>query len=174
MSPEELFEENYKFAYWLVRKRFPLLADDEDVNQEALIGLWKACTIYDPKNGKFTTVATRCIMNEVLMFLRKNRRRHNIIFYSLEDELSGADNLRFSDVTPDPNWNVKFCNSEFKQSVSSLTEREQLIVRMRLAGFNQTYIANEVGLSQAYVSRLLKSILKKLGIPGKQRKDAKK
>ena len=46
MESKGMFEKNLRFAYWYVRKHFPMYADDEDIMQEALIGLWKASQSY--------------------------------------------------------------------------------------------------------------------------------
>lgn len=160
MTPEELFEEHYKFAYWYLARKFPEFARDDDMKQEALIGLWRACTIYDSNVGSFTALATKCIVNQVLMQFRKQSK---LVVFSMEEEIPDRDGLTASGRLCDPCWENSFLNSEFMQDVSQLSDREQFILKSRLGGMSQKDIANKVGLSQGMVSRLIRSSMRKMG-----------
>lgn len=161
-TKEELFKDNYKFAFWLVRKKFPMLANDDDIKQEALIGLWKACCVYDESAGKFTALATRCVTNQILMWLRKSTNQCKLVACSLEDTIHDTDDLTVADTIQDPDWGVEFCRMEFEQSLTALDKRKQLILNLKLDGLNQRRIANILGISQSHVSRLMKSAMKQL------------
>lgn len=70
MDREALFLENQRLAYYVMQKQFRTLANDEDIVQEAMAGLWKACRKFDDSKAMFSTFAVACIRNEVLMALR--------------------------------------------------------------------------------------------------------
>lgn len=77
MSPNELFEQNVNLAYSYIHKNDIYLDgyDQEDLFQEALAALWKACLNFDPSRGvKFSTFATSCIKNHFSDLIRKNTK----------------------------------------------------------------------------------------------------
>lgn len=159
---EELFQEHQLFAYWLLNKQFPSIANDEDVKQEALIGLWAACCTYDSSLGKFSTLATRCITNQVLMWIRKSNKYKKVAACSLDDPIQNCDNMTLADRIPDPNWETAFVNAEFTRKLHTLSQEDRVIVKLRLLGETQSYIAKQLGRSQAYVSRRLKQIYRRM------------
>ena len=73
-SIEELFEENQKLVYFVVNKYYDWLAEDEDIIQEGFLGLYKASLTWDSSRSKFSTYATRCILNQIRHELRKRSR----------------------------------------------------------------------------------------------------
>lgn len=82
MSTQSFFDDNINLAYSYVHKNGIIIPghEKEDIIQLALIGLWKACSSFNPnKNIKFSTYATNCIRNEVLMALRKETGKTKII-----------------------------------------------------------------------------------------------
>lgn len=85
---ENRIRENVKLTYFVIATYFPYFNGDEDIQEIALIGLWKAIEKYDKEQpASFSTFAVKVIKNEILCFLRTNREfKHNIILVSLETE----------------------------------------------------------------------------------------
>lgn len=75
MTPEERFQENQKLVHFILQKKFPLVAFDEDVIQEANMGLWKACIGFDEAKGySFSTFAGTIITMRSLNYTAQERK----------------------------------------------------------------------------------------------------
>lgn len=147
----------------------------EDLVSIGTVGLIKAVNTFSrDKNIKLATYASRCIENEILMYLRKyNQYRYDI---SIDEPLNvdwDGNELLLSDVLGTENdcVNAHIEDEVEKQllhdAVNKLGERERLIMEMRF-GLNgrkektQKEVADEIGISQSYISRLEKRIIKQL------------
>lgn len=159
MTPEELFEQNMRLGYWCLSRYFYMYEADEDAQQQALIGLWKACLTYNHKRARFATYAIPCINNEVRMWLRKSGSVLPTV--SIDDELPWCEGATVAETVPDPNYGPEE-KVLFKESLSmGLSDRERALVRCALQGMTQGEMAAELGLSQSYCSRLLKALKKR-------------
>jgi RNA polymerase sporulation-specific sigma factor len=147
----------------------------EDLVSIGTIGLIKAVNTFSPqKNIKLATYASRCIENEILMFLRKSSQHKNDI--SLDEPLNidwDGNELLLSDILGSDGEEVTGnCESQAEKSVlleavNRLPEREReiMIMRFGLAGGGektQKEVADIIGISQSYISRLEKRIIKRL------------
>ena len=148
----------------------------EDLVSIGTIGLIKAVKTFCPdKNIKLATYASRCIENEILMYLRKTTQHKNDI--SIDEPLnfdSEGNELLLSDILgTDTDLVVRGIESEVEISlllneVSKLNPRERQIMEMRFGlgeykrELTQKQVADIVGISQSYISRLEKRIIKKL------------
>lgn len=124
MHKEQLFDDNMNLAYSYVHKsgiRIPGYTQ-EDLFQTALIGLWKACRTFDSQKGiKFSTYATNCIKNELLMALRKYKKDQNIL--SL-DAILGTKTLRYETFEDD-------VITQLKLQAMELTREEKVILWLK-------------------------------------------
>ena len=149
----------------------------EDLISIGTIGLIKAVNTFDPaKKIKLATYASRCIENEVLMFLRRNSRTK--VEVSLDEPLKtdwDGNELLLSDVLgtdPDVVYRSMEENAERQMlfaALSRLPPREQKIMTLRfgLGGrpeMTQKEVADQMGISQSYISRLEKRILSRLHV----------
>ena len=147
----------------------------DDLTSIGTMGLIKAVKSFIPsKNIKFATYASRCVENEILMFLRKRSNRN--IDISMDEALStdsDGNELNLIDVLyTDENEISRNMETESDknavwQSLETLPKREKEIMVMRfgLGGTQektQKEVADIIGISQSYISRLEKKILKKL------------
>ena len=170
-----LIERNLRLVVFIARKFDNTNVGLEDLISIGTIGLIKAVNTFDPdKKIKLATYASRCIENEVLMFLRHNSKlRHEI---SLDEPLRtdwDGNELLLSDVLGTESDLVSRGIEEDAErqllhgALSHLSPREQRIMHMRfgMAGYRemtQKEVADVLGISQSYISRLEKRILNRL------------
>ena len=172
-----LIERNLRLVVFLARKFENTGVALEDLISIGTIGLIKAVNTFDPaKKIKLATYASRCIENEVLMFLRRNSRTK--VEVSLDEPLNtdwDGNELLLSDVLgtdPDVVYRSMEENAERQMlfaALSRLPPREQKIMTLRfgLGGrpeMTQKEVADQMGISQSYISRLEKRILSRLHV----------
>lgn len=157
MTPEELYFKNEALVYHVLHKKFPMSCFDDDFQQIARLGLWKACLRYDETKGKFSTYAVPCIANQIKMELRKMSKRPQEV--SLEAMISTSNddsNLSISGTLIGES-DVEFADTTWTHH---LTERQKLILDLLCDGMVQADIAKEIRMSQTMVSREVTKIRK--------------
>lgn len=153
MTPEELYLANERLAYWVLAKFYPAFQMDEDYQQVAKIGLWKACLGYkEDAQIKFSSYASRCILNEICNYFRDGRRllRDNYSDISLST-IVGENGMTLETALPGDE-DVRFI--DLKGFWESLTSRERKIVRMLMQGLTNREIGNSIGVSNQRVSEI--------------------
>jgi len=172
---EELIEHNLRLVVYIARKFENTGLDIDDLISVGAMGLIKAVSSFDgEKNIKLATYASRCIENEILMYLRKTNKCKADV--SLDEPLnvdSEGNELLLSDILGTEASTVfePIENSGeqdvLRMALASLSERENAIMSLRF-GLNggeemtQKEVADFLGISQSYISRLEKKIVKKL------------
>ena len=174
-AKNKLIEHNLRLVVFLAKKYENTGYDVEDLVSIGSIGLIKGINTYKlDKNIKLATYASRCISNEILMFLRKNKKRRGEI--SFEDTLnydSEGNELHLEDILGTeidyvPNEYEKTLNKEIlTREIKSLDEREKEIMTLRYGlnnteEYTQKEVAEKLGISQSYISRIEKKVIKKL------------
>ena len=172
---ERLIVHNLRLVVYIAKKFESTGTGVEDLISIGTIGLIKAVNTFKPdKNIKLATYASRCIENEILMFLRKSSQYRNEI--SIDEPLNidwDGNELLLSDIlgTDDDIVNRGIENEAercmLREAVDSLKGRERQIMRMRFGlddGKEKTQkeVADIIGISQSYISRLEKKIIKSL------------
>ena len=170
-----LIEHNLRLVAFIARKFENTNVGIEDLISIGTIGLIKAVNTFDPtKKIKLATYASRCIENEILMYLRRNSKSRQDI--SLDEPLStdwDGNELLLSDVLGSDDDDVYRAIEEdvdrelLRDALKKLTGREQRIMCLRfgLSGGEcrtQKEVADVLGISQSYLSRLEKKILHRL------------
>ncbi len=172
-----LIERNLRLVVYIAKKFDNTGVGVEDLISIGTIGLIKAInTFKNDKNIKLATYASRCIENEILMFLRRNSRVRMEI--SIDEplnvdwdgnELLLSDILGTDDDTVYKNIETEMDKTLLETAVSKLDERERTIIELRygintIGGTEKTQkeVADLLGISQSYISRLEKKIIKKL------------
>lgn len=170
-----LITHNLRLVVYIAKKFESTGIGIEDLVSIGTIGLIKAVNTFCPsKNIKLATYASRCIENEILMFLRKSSQYKNELSFDeplnidwdgnellLSDILGTDENIVNSGVEYEAERNVLL------EALERLPEREKEIMKMRF-GINtgremtQKEVADMIGISQSYISRLEKRIIKKL------------
>ena len=171
----ELIERNLRLVVYIARKFENTGIGVEDLISTGTIGLIKAVNTFDgTKRVKLATYASRCIENEILMHLRKNLKMKYEV--SIDEPLNidwDGNELLLSDVLGTENDTVmrgmedEDDKKTLREAVKRLSARERLIVELRfgLSGEDektQKQVADMLGISQSYISRLEKRIIRRL------------
>lgn len=173
-SKSKLIEHNLRLVLYIAKKFENTKLSIEDLVSVGSIGLIKAVDSYKlDKNIKLATYASRCIENEILMYLRKANKSINDL--SLDDNLTNSeenDGLSLGEMIPDDfslSEEVELNDQKvfLLKIIENLNKREKVIISMRygLNGYEeltQKEVADIMNISQSYISRLEKNILKKL------------
>lgn len=170
-----LIERNLRLVIYIARKFENTGVGVEDLISVGTIGLIKAVNTFDPeKKIKLATYASRCIENEILMYLRRNSKvKAEISFYEPLNIDWDGNKLLLSDILGTENDCVyNLIEGEVDKqllviALRKLNEREKKIVELRygLTGVGektQKEVADMLGISQSYISRLEKRIIKRL------------
>jgi RNA polymerase sporulation-specific sigma factor len=170
-----LIERNLRLVVYIARKFENTGINIEDLVSIGTIGLIKAVNTFDPeKKIKLATYASRCIENEILMFLRRNSKVKSEVSFDeplnidwdgnellLSDVLGTENDIIYRDLEEQVDKKLLY------KALDKLSERERIIMEMRF-GLNgeeektQKDVADILGISQSYISRLEKRIIKRL------------
>jgi RNA polymerase sporulation-specific sigma factor len=174
-SRKELIEHNLRLVVYIARRFENTGINIEDLISIGTIGLIKAVGTYRAdKNIKLATYASRCIENEILMYLRKNANRKGEVSFDeplntdwdgnellLSDVLGTEEDTVMRPIEEDVERNL------LAAAINALSPREKQIITMRFGlggGREQTQkeVADQLGISQSYISRLEKRIISRL------------
>lgn len=173
----DLIEHNLRLVVYIAKRFDNTGVGVEDLISIGTIGLIKAINSYNPeKNIKLATYASRCIENEILMYLRRNSKTKAEV--SIDEPLNvdwDGNELLLSDILgTDEDIIYKDLENEaerkmLNKAIGKLTDRERMIVDLRYGlsakdGEEKTQkeVADMLGISQSYISRLEKKIIKRL------------
>lgn len=176
-AKKKLIEHNLRLVVYIAKKFDNTGVGVEDLISIGTIGLIKSINTFNPdKNIKLATYASRCIENEILMYLRRNNKTK--LEVSIDEPLNvdwDGNELLLSDILgTDEDTIYRDLENEAERKVlvkalECLTKRERLIVKMRYgleseSGEEKTQkeVADILGISQSYISRLEKKIMQRL------------
>lgn len=171
----KLIEHNLRLVVFLAKKYENTGVDLEDLVSIGTIGLMKGIKTFSmDKNIKLATYASRCIDNEILMFLRKNKKIKTEISFdeSLSFDADGNE-LHLEDVLgTEPDLVTKPLEDELNRNlmleeINKLSSRDREIIIMRYGLYGhiektQKEVAELLGISQSYISRIEKKVIKRL------------
>lgn len=175
MARDKLIEHNLRLVVYIAKKFESTGVGVEDLVSIGAIGLIKAVNTFCPARGiKLATYASRCIENEILMFLRKTQNQKNEV--SIDEPLHidwDGNELLLSDVLGTDsdvvhhNIEKDVDKSLLETAIGHLSRRERVIMEMRFGlrdgvGRTQKEVADLLGISQSYISRLEKRIIQRL------------
>ena len=176
-AKSELIEHNLRLVVYIAKKFDNTSVGVEDLISIGTIGLIKAINTFNPtKNIKLATYASRCIENEILMYLRRTSKMK--LEVSIDEPLNvdwDGNELLLSDILgTDEDVIYRDIETDVERSllmtaIAGLTGRERMIIELRF-GLNtaggeektQKEVADMLGISQSYISRLEKKIMKRL------------
>ncbi len=172
-----LIEHNLRLVVYIAKKFDNTGVGVEDLISIGTIGLIKSINTFQPsKNIKLATYASRCIENEILMYLRRNNKTRLEVSFDeplnvdwdgnellLSDILGTEEDVIYRDIENQVE------RSLLKKALAKLNDREKLIISLRYGigtkdgiEMTQKEVAELLGISQSYISRLEKKIMKQL------------
>lgn len=171
---DRIIRHNLRLVAHIVKKYYSVPGDAEDLISIGTIGLIKAVNSFDnTKKIRFSTYASRCIENEILMTFRKERKSPSTI--SMQEPIeAGKDgsNLTVIDVVPDEflldeDYETKEEHELLYRMVDQLTGRERQVIRLRYGlssqpPLTQQQVADLLGISRSYISRIEKAAVQRL------------
>ncbi len=171
----KLIEHNLRLVVFIAKKYETKLDTLEDLVSIGSIGLIKGINTYKiDKNIRLATYASRCISNEILMYLRKNKKRVGDVSFEealsfdsegnelhLEDIIGTSEDVTYKEY--ERLTNIKL----LKETIDELNPRDKKIMIMRYGLYNtkeytQKEVASILGISQSYISRIEKKVIKRL------------
>lgn len=172
---EKLIEHNLRLVAHVVRKYYAASPDKDDLVSIGSIGLIKAIDSFDPDNGaKFATYGVRCIQNEILMYFRSRKKlSQEVSIHDTIDTDRDGNPLTYMDVMGTDDTIADDIDAKIKLSKAAafitkgLDDRERQIITLRygLTGEKpvaQREVAEMLGISRSYVSRIEKAALEKI------------
>ena len=175
LARNKLIEHNLRLVVFIAKKYETKNDTLEDLVSIGSIGLIKGINTYKiDKNIRLATYASRCISNEILMYIRKNKKRNNDVSFEEALSFDGEGNeLHLEDIMGTDEDVVlkeyeKKVNLECLQNlIKSLNERDRQIMIMRYGlfetkAYTQKEVAEILGISQSYISRIEKKVIRKL------------
>ena len=174
---QKLIEHNLRLVAHIAKKYYADENDRDDLVSIGTVGLIKAVDSFDPTKGiRLSSYASRCIENEILMYLRRNNKTK--LEVSIDEPLNvdwDGNELLLSDILgTDEDVIYRDMENEaerriLRNAVAKLSERERTIVSLRFGldtpdgqEMTQKEVAAYLGISQSYISRLEKKIMKRL------------
>ena len=173
----KLVEHNLRLVVYIAKKFDNTGVVVEDLISIGTIGLMKAINTFNPeKNIKLATYASRCIENEILMYLRRNNKTKMEVSIDeplnvdwdgnellLSDILGTSEDIIYKDIEREVDRKL------LRKALETLSERERTIICLRFGlgdiqgkELTQKEVADQLGISQSYISRLEKKIMKRL------------
>lgn len=168
MDPHQRFTENIKLVpfavHQVLHRPVGAVQDDEDLVQVGSIGLWNACLTYDESKGyKFSSYATKCIINEVCLYLRRNVMNQiktvsieNIVSKGNEDDST----LTYENSLEDQHTDL-IKRMQINEIVKTLTPKEKEIFQALYAGNTQSKIAQNLHVTRQHINNIYNNIKNK-------------
>lgn len=177
-AKEELFKINRGLNFYIAKRFENTKMEIDDLISVSNIGMIKAYNTFDLNKGtKFISYASRIMTNEILMYLRKDKKHNGLA--NLEQTISqdmDGNNLTLMEVIPAPEDNIKTEDYDLMQYVLNIfnkeaNERDKIVLKKCIIN-NETQrkVANELGFSQSYIARLIirvERMLKNIAETGK-------
>lgn len=171
---DKLIEHNLRLVAHIAKKYENTSEDKDDILSIGILGLIKAVDTFQIKNGNtLATYAARCIENEILMTLRSNKNKRNLVYLQSPVAIDKDGNeMELLDLIEDPNvdlyesYKKRHLSKALDLALKELTTREYDIISKRYGlngvAFTQKEIASRMKISRSYVSRIEKRALLKL------------
>ena len=162
---ERLVLDNLRLAGYMAQKYKSTGIDFDELTSISYMGLVKAANSYQPERGKFSSLACQTIYRDIMYCIRK--RKHSIHCISLDSERCNRDgdfySLQESLGTEDPDIQRLDNTGLYENMISCLNRKERLAIELVVVrGEKQQTAAEQLGISQSYVSGLCKTGLEKM------------
>ncbi len=167
-----IIEHNMRLVSFICSKYYKSITEKEDIFQIGLIGLVKAVDSYDyTKNIKFSTYASKIILNEINAYLKKENK--NNMELSINGQINGNEDITLEDTLEDKNFDLVTSYEEkelklyIRKYLMTLSEVERKVIEKRFGFYSnnpmtQCEVGKLLGYSQAYILKVERKALKKI------------
>jgi RNA polymerase sporulation-specific sigma factor len=155
MTRQQLIEDNMRLVYHIVHRHYPTYATDEDIIQTGMVGLCKAADSWDAQKGEFSTLAGKCIHNEILNEFRRRKKHQGILSLDYEVDCGDGEKTTFGDFCVGDE-DVQYANIEY--ATDQLSTRENEIITLKRSGLNICEIGKKLGVSKQYVWKVVRKL----------------
>ena len=152
MAPETLFNEHQKLVYFAICRYFPTHKGDEDVEATGFMGLWKACTKYDPAKGAFSTYA----MHYICGYIRKSL--HSVSVFSTPTDAVELRQLLNSKTHTEPGYANVETALFFEQFFKTLKPADQQLCTYLCQTSNKSEAARHFNVSRPAIDKRIERI----------------
>lgn len=156
MNKSKLIEANMKLVHYLINKYYSTYSNNEDVIQEGMVGLCYAAEHFDESRGKFSTYASKCILNNIRSYFRKNAKHNNVLSLDYEVNNDDGDIVSFSDLIVGEK-DVDLSNLNFYKFYETIDFGDRYIVD-NIATKSTSEIAKDLEISPQLVSKRLRKL----------------
>lgn len=162
MTPEELFEQYNNLPFYIVKHYYPYTVHSEDLEQEALLALWKACLGYNTSIAQFSTYAFTTIRRCLNRYLQKIQKAYTIEVISLNQDTI-YENQTIADLiaAPDKSMDTVELQLSIDSVYDTLSDTEKTIVDGFMSGLNQSGLARQLNCCNATVHNRVRDIREK-------------
>lgn len=158
---EQMIVDNQNLIWHVINKYYCNFRDDEDIFQVGQIGLWKACINYNDARGKFSTLATTCILNEIRQEFRKREKLWKYGNIASLDEPQYFNNagvpITLGDLLEDRKDDYSAIDYDLSCLKDKLSERDIEIFKLRINGFTYNEIGKCFGFSRSWIEKIVKN-----------------
>ncbi len=155
MTKQQLIEDNIGLVHFMIRKHYPTFIGDDDIIQAGMLGLCKAAGWWDENRGPFSTLAGKCILNEITGEFRNRKKHYGLLSLDYEVDGNDGDPIPYGELLVGTN-DVDFVDMEL--IYSRLSDFERRIFDMKRYGMNNKEIANATGCNVRKIQRELRNI----------------
>ena len=153
MTAEELYLANERLAHWVLAKYYSRRQMDEDLQQVARLGLWKACIGFKEGSGfTFSSYASRVMLNELNNYFRDSSRIYRDNYSDISLNTIVSDDGTTLEMALPGDMDVQFM--DLNGFWKSLTSKEKKIVTMLMQGLTNRQIGNSIAVSNQRVSEI--------------------
>ena len=155
MNRQQLIEDNMNLVYFIISREYPSYMKDEDVIQSGMLGLCRAAERFDGEKGTFSTLAGKCIRNEICMeFRRRKKDKGNLsLDYEVTDDEEGS--VLFGDLIKGKS-DVDYVDVD--PIMNELNNREKEVLTLLMNGLSPTEITEMYGWSRHRTNSIIRKI----------------
>lgn len=156
---QHLVTDNMNLVYYLIDKYYPTFVGNEEVMQEGMLGLCKAADTYDESKSVFSTYACTCILNQIKMWFRNNKKHNQNLSLDYTISSDEGEVVSFMD-TLVGSEDVDYI--DYQNLFGDLSDTEKTICELLKRGYNQIEIGEKIGKSRTGVNKVKRRVESKV------------
>jgi RNA polymerase sigma factor (sigma-70 family) len=155
MTKQQMIEENMKLVYHIIHRYYPTFVNDEDIVQCGMLGLCKAADKWDVEKGEFSTLACKCIRNEILQEFRRRKKHSGVLSLDYEVDDGDGERVPFGDFCVGDK-DVQYVGID--SCYDRLTPKQRQVAELKHKGLPNDVIAHKLGVNVQFVWSTLRKL----------------